>query len=82
MSVPTIWHPPPKSIVRAFVHSSGAIIRPLTDGGCEITFITHCDVGGYVPTAILNRIMVGTPIKTMTKVISLAEGDIKKETKL
>ena len=80
LSVPTLWYPPPKSFVRAFVHSSGAIIRPINDnigGGCEITFLTHCDVGGYVPSALLNMIIVNTPVKTMSKVISLSENDMK-----
>lgn len=82
LSVPTLWYPPPKSFVRAFVHSSGAIIRPINDnigGGCEITFLTHCDVGGYVPSTLLNMIMVNTPVKTMSKVVSLSENDMMKK---
>ena len=82
LSVPTLWYPPPKSFVRAFVHSSGAIIRPINDnigGGCEITFLTHCDVGGYVPSTLLNMIIVNTPVKTMSKVVSLSENDMMKK---
>ena len=78
LSVPTVWHPPPKSFVRAFVSSSGAIIKPLNKDECEITFLTHCDVGGYVPAALLNMIIVNTPVKTMSKVVSLAEDMNKK----
>jgi len=65
-----------KDTVRAIILSSGAFIRPLDDsvgGGCAITFVTHCDIGGTVPSSLLNMMIVGTPVRTMTKVVELSE---------
>ena len=67
-----------KDTVRAIILSSGAFIRPLDDsvgGGCAITFVTHCDIGGTVPSSLLNMMIVGTPVRTMTKVVELSEAD-------
>jgi hypothetical protein len=74
-----------KDTVRAIILSSGAFIRPLDDsvgGGCAITFVTHCDVGGSVPSSLLNVMIVGTPIKSMTTVVKLAEADMNPNAKV
>ena len=83
VSPPPNWYPAKecknnKDTVRAIIFSSGAFIRPLDDsvgGGCAITFVTHCDVGGSVPSSLLNMMIVGTPVRTMTKVVEISEAD-------
>ena len=87
LSPPGEWYPAKecknnKDTVRAVILSSGAFIRPLDDrvgGGCAITFVTHCDVGGSIPSSLLNTMIVGTPIRSMTKVVELSEADMKKK---
>ncbi len=55
--------PVPEGAVRATLHASGYVIRPLQDelGTCEVTYVVQLDTGGPIPTAILNRIAEDLP---------------------
>ena len=79
ISTPLSWKQIPKNIVRAYVHTSGALIKPLENGICEILLLTHVNVGGYVPSTILNMIILNTPINTMTKIVEICEADMLKQ---
>lgn len=49
----------PSLYVRAFTHLSGYLLRPLDlngGGGIELTMISRCDVGGYVPNWVQNLV--------------------------
>jgi hypothetical protein len=76
ISPPTSFYPAnecknKKDSVRAVVMSSGALIRPLdksVGGGCAVTFLTHCDVGGSVPSSLLNYYSTGVPVEFITNI--------------
>ncbi len=56
--------PVPEGAVRATLHTSGYVIRPIKDdplGNCEVTFMVQCDTGGPIPAALLNRISEDQP---------------------
>jgi hypothetical protein len=47
----------PEGAIRATLHTSGYVIRPLRDdlGNCEVTYVVQCDTGA-LPTTLINKI--------------------------
>lgn len=54
--------PVPRGAIRATLHTSGYVIRPLNDelGNCEVSFVTQVDVRG-MPAVVLNRLAEEQP---------------------
>lgn len=76
VSMPDDYCPPVQNFVRLKLLSSGALLRPIDEkhgGGTAVTFITHADLGGSVPSFIINMLGTGAPIKNMTNVQRICE---------
>lgn len=49
-------YPPRPGFVRAFVHLTGFVVRPLSPRGCELHYVTQADPGGLLPAWLVNRV--------------------------
>jgi hypothetical protein len=58
---------PSSHYVRAKLMCSGAIIRPVK-GGSDLTFIAHSDLGGAVPTSVLNLVQYSMPVRSLVAI--------------
>lgn len=82
LSAPNEFFEKKPPFVRAYLLSSGALLRPIEPklgGGTHVTFVTHCDAGGSVPAFVLNILGTGTPIRTMSKVCEICEKEEREE---
>lgn len=52
-----------KGIVRALTLIAGQILRPLAGGRCSLTMISQNDIGGLVPTVLVNHGAARAPAK-------------------
>jgi hypothetical protein len=67
---------------RAYLMSSGALLRPIESrlgGGTHVTFVTHADPGGSVPAFVLNMLSTGTPVGTLSRVCEICEKEEREE---
>ncbi|ETN79127.1 START domain protein [Necator americanus] len=49
-------YPPMKGFIRATALLSAYLIRPFDENGCQITYISHSDPKGKLPTWLVNRL--------------------------
>jgi len=61
-------YPPSKSCVRATVYLTGFMVRALHNcSGCQVSYITHSDPKGRLPTWLVNRMTKIVAPKLMKK---------------
>lgn len=73
----------PKKYVRGFVLTSGYYIEEydsivpkdpnVLPGHCRITLIAHTDLGGKIPSTIINMLAKDTPFKVLSKIKKIVE---------
>ena len=70
--------PESKGYTRGCMNVSGYLLKPVdpsaVDGShteCDVTLITHIDIGGTIPTSILNTLSTSAPIKLLTTVANI-----------
>jgi hypothetical protein len=84
MSPPDGFYPMNPNYVRGYSKISGALIRPINPhhgGGCSVSLIGHSDLGGSLPSTIVNMLSVGLPVKMMKKIRTILEPQDKKKKK-
>lgn len=65
---------PPPPLVLGFNFATGLECTPTADGtGCELVYMVHSDIGGWVPTALVNKSIGGALTEVVTKLIAYAE---------
>ena len=73
-SVPDQFCPPKKGFVRGTLKCSGFHIKPLPSstaaGGerCELTLCAHADLGGSLPSSMINMLSSVAPFKQMSAI--------------
>ena len=68
--------------VRAYLLSSGALLRPIDaklGGGTHVSFVTHCDAGGSIPSFVINFLGTSKPAMTLGKVCEICEAEERAE---
>uniref|UniRef100_A0A7S1Q4T1 START domain-containing protein n=1 Tax=Neobodo designis TaxID=312471 RepID=A0A7S1Q4T1_NEODS len=55
-SVPVAECPPKQGLVRAVVRVSGYLVRPYGDGGCSVTYVSHSEPKGWLPSYFINQL--------------------------
>jgi hypothetical protein len=55
-SVPVKSMPPKDGFVRAFVKVSGYLVRPFGEGKASLTYVSHSDPRGWVPSYFVNNL--------------------------
>ncbi|CAL4063189.1 unnamed protein product [Meganyctiphanes norvegica] len=63
-------YPPKKGFVRGLSYLTGYLIRPLSSGGCNFSYISHCDPRGKLPPWIVNKLthaLAPKMVKTLHK---------------
>lgn len=73
--------PERRTHVRANMHISGYLIEQLDDGSssCKVTLICHTNLGGSVPSALINTFSTSAPLKLMQNMIRLSEATAGKK---
>ena len=66
-----------KGFVRGQTLNSGFILKKLGDAETEITYIMCLDLCGWLPTALVNKVMADGPL-ALAKLRDIAEKDAKK----
>merc|ERR1711871_66078 len=74
-------YPRINGFVRGKIHVSGYLIHPNDnqyglDGGCTVTLVSHIDLGGNIPTSMLNMLSVSAPLKLMRAIQTIVAGDV------
>ncbi|KAH9192288.1 hypothetical protein AeNC1_005728 [Aphanomyces euteiches] len=59
--------------VRATTYISGYILTPISETECEVTMIVHMNLGGSVPSFIINMFAVDAPISLLRRLRDLYE---------
>lgn len=59
--------PPVSSHVRGQIMMSGFFVIPSKDG-CMVYLVAHIDLGGSLPSSIINMLSYSAPVKTLNKV--------------
>jgi hypothetical protein len=78
---------PQSSFVRAFVLSGGYLVKPIrrrsesSSPECVLTFFAHSDLGGAIPSSIVNMLATQTPVQMCTQ-MSKSAADSKSRTGL
>jgi len=54
--------PCPKGVVRGKAINSGYIFAPGTDGTTNLTYVMQLDMGGWLPTSVVNMAMTEEPL--------------------
>ncbi|SCU70741.1 START domain containing protein, putative [Trypanosoma equiperdum] len=65
------------SVVRGFSKITGYLIRPWEDKGtkgCCLTYVTQCDVGGWIPTMVMNYVTTKASPNTVKTVRGAVAG--------
>eukprot|EP00602_Paraphysomonas_sp_CaronLab_P002341 CAMPEP_0185032022 /NCGR_PEP_ID=MMETSP1103-20130426/19837_1 /TAXON_ID=36769 /ORGANISM="Paraphysomonas bandaiensis, Strain Caron Lab Isolate" /LENGTH=928 /DNA_ID=CAMNT_0027567755 /DNA_START=314 /DNA_END=3100 /DNA_ORIENTATION=- len=65
--------PPPQGYVRGFLNISGFHITALPDcdAGCSITMCAHSDLGGSLPSGVVNMLSSSAPVKMLAAIAAL-----------
>ena len=48
--------------------SSSAVLTPCKPGGCKVTLCAHTELGGSLPSSVINMLSTGAPYKIMESV--------------
>jgi hypothetical protein len=66
-------YPSQEGYVRGFLNISGYHITPCKDSeiGCDITMCAHSDLGGTLPTGIINMLAFAAPVKMLAAISAL-----------
>ena len=54
--------PPPNNTVRAKLQSGGGVIKPSSDGGCDVVFMTQVDFVGALPQSVVTMVSRTSPL--------------------
>ncbi|RHZ31599.1 hypothetical protein DYB37_006181 [Aphanomyces astaci] len=57
--------------VRATTYLSGYLLRPTSPSSCEVTMLVHMNLGGSLPSFIINMLAVDAPIHLLGKLRTL-----------
>eukprot|EP01118_Nematostelium_gracile_P002253 TRINITY_DN12492_c0_g1_i1.p1 TRINITY_DN12492_c0_g1~~TRINITY_DN12492_c0_g1_i1.p1 ORF type:complete len:240 (-),score=60.57 TRINITY_DN12492_c0_g1_i1:83-748(-) len=66
--------PEKKDFVRAFSHKTGYLVRKRAEGGCELTYVTHTDPKGSIPTFIINKVTTSFAPDIVARIAKAAKG--------
>jgi hypothetical protein len=72
-------HPLHKGHVRGIIHVSGYLIQPVApepDGShseVDCTLVSHVDLGGTIPSSMLNMLSSSAPVKILTAIKKIVE---------
>lgn len=71
--------PPQEGFVRASLTISGYVIDELEDcpNGSKLTMCAHSDLGGQLPSSIINALSVNAPIKVLTAISEVLRSKLK-----
>lgn len=58
--------PPKSGYVRGRCTFSGYILRKIEDNRTSVTLMFHTDLGGYIPSKVINTLGISAPIKVWT----------------
>ena len=83
-SAPDALFPPVKGYVRGFLNISGFFIQPRANlspsdpsfadcpvDGCKVTLTAHTELGGNLPSSVINMLSTTAPMKILTAVNSI-----------
>ena len=73
-------YPRVNGYVRGKIHVSGYLVHPNDnqygiDGGCTVTMVSHIDLGGNIPTSMLNMLSASAPLKLMRAIQAIVARD-------
>eukprot|EP00669_Euglena_mutabilis_P006440 TRINITY_DN2054_c0_g1_i1.p1 TRINITY_DN2054_c0_g1~~TRINITY_DN2054_c0_g1_i1.p1 ORF type:complete len:233 (+),score=68.95 TRINITY_DN2054_c0_g1_i1:30-728(+) len=66
-------YPETEDFVRGFVHSATMVIEAVTASSTRITLDNCADIGGMIPSVVLNLLQRTWPVNTVEKIIAVAE---------
>jgi len=66
--------PETKKFVRANSIKTGYLVRPHSEGGCVLTYITQTDVRGWIPTSLMNTLTTKFAPKLIERLERVGKG--------
>ncbi|KAF0684344.1 Aste57867_23657 [Aphanomyces stellatus] len=57
--------------VRAYTYLSGYVLQPLSESECQVTMIVHMNLGGSLPSFVINLLAVDAPIYLLQRLREL-----------